>query len=167
MGVWAAPGVIARMAGVSERHVKEVNEQIGAPLFDMLTAHMSVMEWRSPGSVGELSKPPVQEVTRLANGVFVEPKVRIQFKIGEIHPSWRGPLDYSDINPKNPGPFKNFTKSVKDKIYAKNKEYYDGYIVSDKDGTILEAPKKSQAGVTPSEYEAQIDHIDPKSKGGV
>lgn len=44
MGVWAAPGVIARMAGASEQHVKEVNEQISAPILDMLTAHTGAFE---------------------------------------------------------------------------------------------------------------------------
>ncbi|EIP3952502.1 EndoU domain-containing protein [Salmonella enterica] len=72
MGIWAAPGLIARMAGVSEQRVKEVNEQIGVPMFDMLTAHMSVREWRSPGAVGKLSKVPVWEPLKpLRDGVRI------------------------------------------------------------------------------------------------
>lgn len=57
-------------------------------------------------------------------------------------------------------------KKQKDQIYTKNRNAHDGYLVSDMDGTILETPKKSTKGVTPSQYEAQIDHKKPKSKGG-
>lgn len=60
-GGWAAPQVIARIVGASEQRVAEVGEKITVPLFDMLTAYMSVMEWRSPGSARALSEPPIWE----------------------------------------------------------------------------------------------------------
>lgn len=93
--------------------------------------------------------------------------VKTKYEPGSKLPDWKGPVDYSDItNPKSAGKGKKFTKNQKEQIYNKNKSANDGYLVSDKDGTILEASKKSQKGVTPSKYESQVDHIQPKSKGG-
>lgn len=93
--------------------------------------------------------------------------VKTKYKPGTKYPDWKGPVDYSNItDPKNAGKGKKFTKGQKDQIYQKNKSSNNGYLVSDKDGTILEASKKSQKGVTPSKYESQVDHIEPRSKGG-
>lgn len=87
-------------------------------------------------------------------------------KTGDKYPKWKGSVDYSGIkNPRNPGR-KAFTKKQKEQIYEKNREVNGGYLVSDLDGTILEPPKKSQKGITPSKYEAQVDHKKAKSKGG-
>ncbi|HEX5150763.1 MAG TPA: DUF6531 domain-containing protein [Parafilimonas sp.] len=90
------------------------------------------------------------------------------YPVGSIHPDWKGPVDYSDLehDPELRGKDKDFTKSQKEKIYDANKEANGGYLCSDKDGTILEAPKKSQSGESPSPYEAQVDHKKPRSKGG-
>ena len=88
-------------------------------------------------------------------------------KPGDKLPDWKGPVDYTDIkNPKTAGGEKNFTKSQKEQIYEKNRAANDGYLVSDKDGTILEKPQKSMKDVEPSKHEAQIDHKHPKSLGG-
>lgn len=83
-------------------------------------------------------------------------------------PEWKGPCDYSNI--KNSrfkiGKGKNFSPAQKEAIYNANKAHNDGYLRSDLDGTVLEKPVKSESGVTPSQNEAQVDHIQPKSKGG-
>jgi len=42
----------------------------------------------------------------------------------------------------------------------------NGVVTSDKSGTELVKPRKSTKGVTPNTNEWQIDHVDPKSKGG-
>ncbi|MBA6316259.1 PAAR-like protein [Cellulophaga baltica] len=83
-------------------------------------------------------------------------------------PPWKGATDYSGIDTKR---FKieegmDFTKAQKDAIYEANMKHNDGYIRSDLDGTVLEAPKKSESGITPSPTEAQVDHKIAKSKGG-
>ena len=94
-------------------------------------------------------------------------KIIKELKPGDKLPNWKGPVDYKDIkNPKTAGKGKNFTKSQKEQIYEKNRAANDGYLVSDKDGTILDAPQKSQKDVKPSQYEAQIDHKHPKSLAG-
>ncbi|UTC63603.1 HNH endonuclease [Treponema sp. OMZ 788] len=46
------------------------------------------------------------------------------------------------------------------------KDRNNGVVKSDSSGKILTKPVKTQAGVTPSQDEWQIDHIIPKSKGG-
>jgi len=83
-------------------------------------------------------------------------------------PPWKGPADYSKINKKRfkIGEGKEFSQAQKDAIYEANMKHNDGLIRSDLDGTVLERPEKSVAGVTPSPNEAQIDHIFPSSKGG-
>ncbi len=112
------------------------------------------------------AKEVAEEATK-QTGKRAVVKTNLELKPGDKYPDWKGGLDYSDIkNPKTAGKGKSFTKSQKEQIYNKNMEAHDGYLVSDKDGTILEASKKSQKGVNPSEYEAQVDHKKAKSKGG-
>ena len=125
---------------------------------------------------GNLSKAYANKARKLMSGVADNMPLPRRKKIdvpkktlkpGDKYPGWKGSLDYSDIkNPEKAGPNKPFTKKQKDQIYTKNRNAHDGYLVSDMDGTILETPKKSTKGVTPSQYEAQIDHKKPKSKGG-
>ena len=45
-------------------------------------------------------------------------------------------------------------------------KHNDGLLRSDMDGSLLEKAAKSEKGVTPPPNEAQIDHINAKSKGG-
>ncbi|MDR2781004.1 MAG: HNH endonuclease [Holosporaceae bacterium] len=126
--------------------------------------------------VGKGLKKIGQSMNKKASDLMsgIAPKTKTpakpQLKHGDKYPEWKKGSNYSDIqNPKNPktaGPNKPFTKKQKDQIYAKNRAAHDGYLVSDMDGTILEVPKKSQKGVKPSQYEAQVDHVKPKSKGG-
>ena len=125
---------------------------------------------------GNLSKAYANKARKLMSGVADNMPLPRRKKIdvpkktlkpGDKYPGWKGSLDYSDIkNPEKAGPNKPFTKKQKDQIYTKNRNAHDGYLVSDMDGTILETPKKSTKGVTPSQYEAQIDHKKTKSKGG-
>lgn len=74
---------------------------------------------------------------------------------------------YSNI-PDAPSvaPGKNFTKVQKDKIVAQNMEKNGGVVKSDLSGETLVKPQKSTKGVSPDPMEWQIDHIDPKRKGG-
>jgi len=78
-----------------------------------------------------------------------------------------GNSSYSHIpDSKSVGSGKNFTKSQKEKIIADNKKKNGGTIKSDLSGKELVPAQKSQKGVKPSPNEVQIDHIDPRSKGG-
>ncbi|MER9651848.1 RHS repeat-associated core domain-containing protein, partial [Mesorhizobium sp. M0199] len=69
---------------------------------------------------------------------------------------------YSNLqDPPTVGPGKKFTQAQKAKIYEQNRRANDGVLRSDLDGQELEAPMKSEVGVTPPVNAAQIDHIDP------
>ncbi len=74
---------------------------------------------------------------------------------------------YSSIGDSSSvGPGKKFTKVQKDNIIQENMRRNDGVVRSDLSGTELTRPQKSQSGVKPDSNEWQIDHIDPRSKGG-
>lgn len=74
---------------------------------------------------------------------------------------------YSDIpDPKNVGPGKPFTKAQKEAIIQENMRRNGGVVCSDGDGRVLVKPSKSVKGVTPDPNEWQIDHINPRSRGG-
>lgn len=89
-------------------------------------------------------------------------------KVGkEIVEGGAGVKPYSNIpDGSKVGSAKSFTKVQKDKIILQNMETNGGVIKSDLSGEILVKPQKSTSGVTPDPMEWQIDHIDPKSKGG-
>ncbi|UTC63599.1 HNH endonuclease [Treponema sp. OMZ 787] len=77
------------------------------------------------------------------------------------------PSPYSNISDNtNIGAGKNFTTKQKQNILQANSNRNNGVVKSDSSGKILTKPVKTQAGVTPSQDEWQIDHIIPKSKGG-
>lgn len=89
------------------------------------------------------------------------------YPVGTIHPDWDGPVDYSHLEDHpSVGPYKDFTRSQKEKIYEANREANGGYLLSDQDGTVLTTPQKSEKGVTPSPYESQVDHVEARSNGG-
>lgn len=74
---------------------------------------------------------------------------------------------YADMKDSNSvGPGKKFTPTQKNKIIEANKAKNGGVVKSDKSGEILIRPQKSQKDITPPDNEWQIDHIQPKSKGG-
>jgi hypothetical protein len=74
---------------------------------------------------------------------------------------------YSNLEDSaNVGPGKNFTATQKNKIIEENMNRNYGAVKSDLSGDVLVKPSKSQKGVTPPENEWQIDHINPKDKGG-
>ncbi|MCX4578060.1 HNH endonuclease [Streptomyces sp. NBC_01571] len=62
-------------------------------------------------------------------------------------------------------PGKNFTPAGRRIVIGKNIEEH-GVATCELCGTQLTKPAKSQSGVTPPESDWQIDHIDPKSRGG-
>ena len=78
-----------------------------------------------------------------------------------------GGSDYSNLkNSKSVGVGKRFTPAQKKNIIQQNMERNGGVIKSDISGEILVPATKSQKGVTPNPLEVQIDHIEPRSKGG-
>lgn len=76
-----------------------------------------------------------------------------------------GPYSHLEDHP-SVGPGKDFTDSQKKKILAENKKRNGGTIRDDRTGEKLVKPKQHKAGVSPPSNEAQIDHVDPRSKGG-
>ncbi|SFB38174.1 HNH endonuclease signature motif containing protein, partial [Clostridium frigidicarnis] len=64
------------------------------------------------------------------------------------------------------GPGKNFTAAQKRNIIQENMKNNGGVVKSDLSSEVLVKPSKSQRGVTPPQNEWQIDHIDPRDKGG-
>ena len=61
---------------------------------------------------------------------------------------------------------KAFTPSEKAKVVNANASKNDGKIICEGCGTNTTKPEKSTKGVTPPRTDRQIDHIEPKSKGG-
>jgi 5-methylcytosine-specific restriction endonuclease McrA len=64
------------------------------------------------------------------------------------------------------GPGKAFTQTQKRNILNLNKQNNGGVIRSDESGTQAVPGKQNKKGLTPPPYEAQIDHVMPRSKGG-
>jgi 5-methylcytosine-specific restriction endonuclease McrA len=61
---------------------------------------------------------------------------------------------------------KDFTKAGKESVIDLNRLRNDGEIVCEDCGIVTIPATQSKKGVTPSGTERQVDHIDPKSKGG-
>lgn len=59
-----------------------------------------------------------------------------------------------------------FTPAQKKDILEQNRMQHEGKIVSDLSGQVLEHAQRSTQGTNHSPYEAHIDHIIPRSKGG-
>jgi len=59
-----------------------------------------------------------------------------------------------------------FSQSQKAEILRQNIERNGGVLRSDLSGEILAAPQRCRKGVVPNPFEAQIDHIFPRSRGG-
>ncbi len=77
------------------------------------------------------------------------------------------PIDYSPIeNPPNVGSGKDFTLRQKKEAIELNSKLNGGVVKSDRSGTILVKPQKSQKGVTPDPNEWQVDHDVAKDCGG-
>ena len=51
-------------------------------------------------------------------------------------------------------------------MIQENMKNNGGVVKSDLSGEVLVKPSKSQRGVTPPQNEWQIEHIDPRDKGG-
>ncbi|MCF6348442.1 MAG: hypothetical protein L3J20_09110 [Flavobacteriaceae bacterium] len=64
---------------------------------------------------------------------------------------------------KHVGTGKDFTAAQRKKIYDANRKRNGGVLKDDDTGEILVQSQKSKKGVTPSQNEAQIDHIIPKN----
>jgi RHS repeat-associated protein len=75
--------------------------------------------------------------------------------------------NYTNLNDgKSVGPGKDFTASQKKKIIEENKKRNGGIIKSDMSGTVANPAKQSKKGQKADMKQAEIDHKDPKSKGG-
>ncbi|MFM9988584.1 RHS repeat-associated core domain-containing protein [Flavobacterium sp.] len=82
----------------------------------------------------------------------------------ENMPEWNGPVDYSNLkDSKFVGPGKDFTATQKANILNANREANGGYLRSDLDGTILDAPVQSKKGEAANMNQAEIDHITAKN----
>ena len=64
------------------------------------------------------------------------------------------------------GAYKPFTQAQKADILQQNRERNGGVLRSDYSGKVLEEPHRYTKGYTPSPNEAQVDHINPRSRGG-
>lgn len=129
-------------------------------------------------SSGRISKPP--QGFAPASGQGIKKKKIIKRKQG-VEAQKRIPakklqqlLEQQQKNPQQPyGHLKDspnignqdFTASQKKQIYAANMKKH-GQLTCDLTGQCLMRPQKSKKGVKPSPFEAQIDHIEPWSKGG-
>lgn len=74
---------------------------------------------------------------------------------------------YSNLqDSKSVGPGKNFTPTQKQAILQENMKRNGGVIKSDASGKILDKPVQSQKGIKANMNQAEIDHVNAKSKGG-
>lgn len=82
----------------------------------------------------------------------------------------RAPRPYADLSTKynyfNVGPSQEFTQKQKIIILKDNMKRNGGMLIDDITGQRLLLPKKCESGVTPSYFEAQIDHFYPYKHGG-
>lgn len=61
---------------------------------------------------------------------------------------------------------KSFTSKGKNEVVSENKQSNGGKTVCQHCGTETTPGQKSQKGITPNKNETNVDHINPKSKGG-
>lgn len=74
---------------------------------------------------------------------------------------------YSNFKgPKNVKEGGKFTQAQKKRILEANRKRNGGVIRSDKSGIVLDIPTQSQKGQKANMNQAEIDHINPRSKGG-
>lgn len=74
---------------------------------------------------------------------------------------------YSGLKePKVVGEGLNTTKAQRTRILEANKEANGGIIKSDLSGKTLDAPVQARKGVKANMSQAEIDHVQPKAKGG-
>jgi hypothetical protein len=68
--------------------------------------------------------------------------------------------------PKNVGEGKKTTPAQRKRILEENKKQNDGELTSDGDGRKLNPPKKNEKGESADMNQAEIDHVNARSKGG-
>lgn len=74
---------------------------------------------------------------------------------------------YSDLpEPRNVGDGKKTTSSQRARILERNAQNNGGQMRSDGDGRPLNQPQKTAKGQKADMNQAEVDHIDPRSKGG-
>ena len=69
-------------------------------------------------------------------------------------------------DPKNAGDGKKTTRSQRQKLLEENKKQNNGELKSDGDGRKLDPPSKNVKGQKANMNQAEVDHINPRSKGG-
>lgn len=124
------------------------------------------MEVLASGAGGAVLAPAIVKICELS---ISEPRNKPasddNLKISNNKDTKNGP--YSNIEDSTKiETRKDFTAAQKQKIISENMKRNDGVVKSDLSGEILVKPVKSQKGITPSENEWQIDHIDSKNNGG-
>lgn len=78
-----------------------------------------------------------------------------------VMPKWNGAVDYSKVlkDSRFVGSGKRFTAKQKELIREANRKANGGYLRSDIDGTILDAPVQSKKGVKANMNQAEVDHM--------
>jgi 5-methylcytosine-specific restriction endonuclease McrA len=75
--------------------------------------------------------------------------------------------NYGDLQePRNVGEGKSTTSAQRQRILDENKKQNNGHLRSDGDGRALDKPSKVAKGEKANMNQAEVDHIQPKSKGG-
>jgi hypothetical protein len=75
--------------------------------------------------------------------------------------------EYSELKePRNVGPGKGTTPDQRQRILEQNKQNNGGQLRSDGDGRPINQPQRMQKGQKADMNQAEVDHIQPKSKNG-
>lgn len=93
-----------------------------------------------------------------ATGVVLSGNAAINLAIGNTYGNLK--------EPRNVGEGKSTTSSQRQRILEENKKNNNGELRSDGDGRKLDAPSKVNKGEKANMNQAEVDHIQPKSKGG-
>ena len=82
-----------------------------------------------------------------------------------VIPEWKGAVDYSKVlkDSRHVGTGKKFTAKQKELILDANRKANGGYLRSDIDGTILDAPVQSKKGVKANMNQAEVDHVNARN----
>lgn len=85
-----------------------------------------------------------------------------------MHQPVEAGTDYSTVGDPKGGAQQgaDFTQKTKDGVWNVNRARNAGVNRSDQSGTVIDSTKKSQAGVTPSPNEGQVDHKQSKANNG-
>ena len=113
---------------------------------------------------GDRSKEVFQALMQAANTTTNNNKSKSNVKDKN---STASTTNYSNVpDPKNAGDGKKTTQSQRKKLLEENKKQNNGELKSDGDGRKLDSPSKNVKGQKANMNQAEVDHINPRSKGG-